>query len=92
MTSSLTWCVQALTKVLDPLCGDDSIDPLLPAAAYSLVVKHRQTAEEEQPSCVLWGILYQSWTAFCRPSCLHQQLSSLAHTHTYCDACIAKQG
>ena len=81
MTSFLTWCVQVLTKVLDPLCEDDSIDPLLPAAAYSLAVKHRQTADEEQPSCMHWGILCQSQTAFCRQPCLHQRLNSLVQTH-----------
>ena len=67
--------------MLDPLCGDDSIDPLLPAAACSLAVRHTQTAEEEQPNCMHWGILYQPWTAFCRQPSLYQQLNSLVHTH-----------
>ncbi len=91
MTSFLTWCVQALTKVLDPSCEDDSFDALLPAAAYSLVVKHRQTAEEEQPSCIHWGTISQSWTAFLQTT-MPASAAQFSGTHTYCDACIAKQG
>lgn len=87
MTSSLTWCVQALTKVLDPLCEDGSYDPLLPAAASSLITKHRQTAEEKQPSCIHLGH---------DPSILGRFLQTImpalaaqfSDTHSYFDACI----